>query len=104
MTTQRQVRLHGGLVCRGGFGILAVHLRQVPELDHAVFGDGGHGVDLGHELDASDDVHVRLQVVLLSELALTVFAAAHSLISSCPVGVLLVTQQCGPVPKAKVKL
>ena len=68
MASQSQVWFHLEPLGRGGLSVDAVHLGQVPQLDHAVLRDGGHCIDTWHELDSPDDVHMRLELVLFTQL------------------------------------
>ena len=77
MATQRQIRLHRGVICGGGLGVLAIQIAQAPELDHAVFGDGGHSIDTGNELDTPNDVHVRFEFILFAQLNILCISVSY---------------------------
>ena len=68
MTTQSQIRLHANVFRSGGFSIFTIHVWQVPKLDHAVFWNGCHCIHSWYELDTTDDVHVRLELILFLQL------------------------------------
>ena len=65
--TQGQIRLHVRSFVWGSLSKPPVHVREVPELNHAVLWNGRHCVNTGNELDAPDDVHVGLELIFLLE-------------------------------------
>ena len=69
MASQRQIGLQLSALCRGGFLVLAVQVRQIPQFDHAVFRDRGHGIDTWDKLYSPDNIHVTLKLVLLGHLS-----------------------------------
>ena len=69
VASQRQIGLQFSALRRGGLLVLAVQVRQIPQLDHAVFRDRGHGIDTWNKLDSPNNIHVTLKLVLLGHLS-----------------------------------